>query len=232
MQAIALAFAVVTLAITSAGCLRKTEFQCSEDTACGGTGRCETTGFCSFSDPGCSTGRRYDSSAGSLAGQCTGGGNTTDDGGTVDTPVTPTDGATSDVPSAGCPAGYVALTGVPGHLYKVVPTTANWATQHQACRLTSLAAYLAVPDTIEELTAMDAIANATNYWVGITDSATEMTWLNVLGGAQTFLPWQPPAPDNDAGGQGEDCVEALSALHTINDLRCNMSLPAICECNP
>jgi Lectin C-type domain len=222
-----MAFAV----LATTGCLRKTEFQCAEDTACGATGRCESTGFCSFADGGCSTGRRYDSSAGSLAGQCTGGGNITD-GGDVDTSMPPSDGATPDTPNGNCPAGYVALTGVPGHLYKVVPTTANWSAQHQACRLTSLAAYLAVPDTIEELTAMDAVAGATNYWVGITDSATEGTWLNVLGAAQTFLPWQPPAPDNAAGGQGEDCVEALSALHKFNDERCNTSLPAICECNP
>lgn len=227
----AIAYVLVSLVtLAAAGCLRKTEFQCSEDSACGASGRCESTGFCSFVDGECSTGRRYDSSAGSLAGQCTGGGSTSD-GGTSDGSMTH-DGSMVDAPSVGCPAGYVALTGVPGHLYKVVPTTASWMTQHQACRLTSASAYLAIPDTIEELTAMDAIANATNYWVGISDSVVEDTWLTVLDTPQTFLPWQPPAPDDDAGGQGEDCVESLSALHTFNDRRCNMSLPAICECAP
>jgi len=216
--------------LAGAGCLRKTEFRCSDDSACGAAGRCEATGFCSFVDGECASGRRYDDSAGALAGACTSGGTTGDDGGLADgSPMT--DGAMPDTPSVGCPAGYAPLAGAPGHLYKVVPTTANWATQRDQCRLTSASAYLAIPDTIEELTALDGIANATTYWVGISDSANEDVWRTVLDTAQTFLPWQPPAPDN-GGGQEEDCVEAISAIHKFNDRRCNNKLPAICECNP
>jgi hypothetical protein len=222
---------LLVIVLANAACLRKTEFQCADDTACGTAGRCETTGFCSFIDPECSTGRRYDPSAGDLANQCTGGGSTID-GGNTDGNMPPGDGMTDGPPVSGCPAGYVDLPGVPGHKYKLVTTAAQWQAQHDGCKLTTQAAYLAIPDTIEELTAMDTFANATLYWVGITDSAVDMTWLTVNNTAQTFLPWQPPAPDNDFGGQGEDCVEAISATHTFNDQRCNQSRPAICECNP
>lgn len=218
------------LVLANAGCLRKTEFRCETDTACGAGGQCEASGFCSFADGECASGRRYDSSAGPLSGQCTSGDDPTTDGG-IDSMGTPDDGSI-DSGVTGCPAGYVALSAVPGHLYKVLPNGANWMTQQAECKLTTSAAYLAVPDTIEELTALDMLAGASNYWIGISDIATEGTWINSLGMPQTFLPWQPPAPDNAAGGQGEDCVEALSATHTINDRRCNQSLPAICECAP
>jgi hypothetical protein len=219
--------------LANAGCLRKTEFQCSDDGSCGVAGKCETTGFCSFLDPDCASGRSYDQSAGSLAGQCTGGGST-GDGGIVDTPSNPgDDGSMPDgSPPAGCPSGYAALTGgQAGHVYKVLPTSENWSTQEAGCQATTLKAHLAVPDDQTELNALDTAAGS-NYWLGITDAAQEGVWRTVLGTAQTFLPWQPPAPDNAGAGQGEDCVEGLPPTHTINDRRCMDKLPAVCECVP
>jgi hypothetical protein len=218
--------------LANAGCLRKTDFQCADDGACGTSGRCETTGFCSFSDTECTSGRRYDQSAGTLAGQCTGGG-TTDDGGTIDTPPVDKDAMMmpDGPPPTGCPSGYVTITGgQANHLYKLVTLPDDWTKQQAGCRLTSTSANLAVPDDLTELTAIDTLAGTANYWVGITDAVTEGTWLNVLGAAQTFLPWQPPAPDNNAGGQGEDCVESLPTVHMFNDRRCMENLPAVCEC--
>jgi hypothetical protein len=216
--------------LAGAGCLRKTEFHCSDDSSCGPSGRCETTGFCSFADPDCASGRRYDSSAGSFAGQCTSGGGE-GDGGVVDGPPALVDGAIDAPPSAGCPAGYAALTGgQAGHLYRVLPTAENWATQEALCQATSASSHLAAPENLAELTALDTAAGPGNYWLGITDSLAEGTWRNTLGAIQTYLPWQPPAPDD--ANPGEDCVEALPATHTINDARCNNKLPSICECIP
>lgn len=217
--------------LANAGCLRKTEFQCTDDGACGTSGRCESTGFCSFADPDCTSGRRYDQSAGTLANQCTGGG-TTGDGGPMDAPPNMGDGPQMpDAPPAGCPSGYNPITGgQTNHLYKLVTATETWAKQQTACRITSASANLAVPDDQVELTAIDTLAGTANYWLGITDTAVEGTWLNVLGAPQTFLPWQAPAPDNNAGGQGEDCVEGLPVVHMINDRRCMDSLPTVCEC--
>ena len=216
--------------IANAGCLRKTEFQCADDNACGASGRCETNGFCSFPDADCASGRAYDQSAGDLAGKCVGGGTVGDGGPDMNMP--PTDGSMTDMPPAGCPGGYNALTGgQSGHLYKLIPGTEAWATQESACQLTSSSSHLAVPDDQNELNALDGLA-ATNYWLGITDSATEGTWRTVLNTTQTFLPWQPPAPDNNAPGQGEDCVEGLPTTNTINDRRCMDKLPAVCECAP
>lgn len=222
------------LALASTACLRKTAFQCASDNACGAGGVCETTGFCSFADGNCSSGRRYDDSAGTLAGQCTSGGG----GGNPDGPLADTGGGKdgsgggSDAPAAGCPGGYVTLPNAPGHVYKVLTVIQAWSTQEASCQLTSAASHLAIPDNATELQDLDTLANTTSYWVGITDSATEGTWLTVTGQPQTFLPWQPPAPDNAGGGQGEDCVESLSATHTFNDRRCQDKLVAVCECTP
>src|SRR5690242_17022068 len=115
MRTIVFCFVLVT-----AGCLRRTEFQCSDDSSCGASGRCESTQFCSFGDTDCPSGRRYDPSAGSLAGECTGGGMGTDGG------VTSNDGSTIDTPKGGCPGGYVALAGAQcGHFYKLFPVAEN-----------------------------------------------------------------------------------------------------------
>ncbi len=217
-------------ALAATGCLRTTEYRCSGDTSCGGSGVCETTGFCSFPDGECASGRRYNDSAGSLGGACTGGGNTEADADVGDD--TMTDGAPSDVPAAACP-GHVAITGgQAGHFYKVIAAATDWAVQEAACATTPKS-HLAVPDDLAELTALDtAIGGTSRYWIGITDAppATEMTFVTVLGANATFLPWDPPAPDD--AGPGEDCVEAIPATHEFNDERCSDDRPAICECVP
>jgi lectin-like protein len=216
------------VAIAATGCLRQTQFHCTNDQSCGASGRCEASSYCSFPDSSCSSMYRYGSSAGTYADQCTNA--VTGDGG-VDSPIG--DGSI-DAPILGCPSGYDPLSGVTnGHVYKLLTAAGNWNNQQAACLLTTQSAYLAIPDDATELAALDTLAGTiTEYWVGITDSATEGTFLNVLGAAQTFLPWDPPAPDNNSGGQGEDCVEAITALAKFNDLRCTTSFPAICECAP
>lgn len=62
------------LALAAAGC-SASPFACEQDEACigpEGTGVCEPSGFCSFPDSECPSGRRYGAhAAGSLAGACT-----------------------------------------------------------------------------------------------------------------------------------------------------------------
>ena len=65
------ALALATL--LAPACMPHGEFRCRSDQACGATGTCESTGFCSFSHPGdtCPSGRRYGTYAPeSLADQC------------------------------------------------------------------------------------------------------------------------------------------------------------------
>jgi hypothetical protein len=226
-------FVLLSGVLASSACLRTTEYQCSGDSTCGAGGQCETTGYCSFPDGDCPTGRRYNEAAGKLAGTCIGGTTpqvdadvTMNDGQNIDAPITNTDGG-----MANCPAGYATITnGQPGHMYKLVTTAANWTTQDAGCKATSADAYLFVPDDLAELMAVDTVVGGGRYWIGVTDAAMENVWLNVRGAAQTFLPWEAGAPND--GNPGEDCVEANSAAHEFNDERCgNTNRPAVCECS-
>jgi hypothetical protein len=64
-------------------------FQCTEDTACGASGRCEPNGLCSFPDSTCGSGRRYGDAAGDLSGTCVGD---EPDAATADGPIAVIDG--------------------------------------------------------------------------------------------------------------------------------------------
>jgi hypothetical protein len=227
--------AIIGVLALSAGCLRKTEYRCSGDTSCGTSGVCETTGYCSFPDPSCASGRAYSDTAGTVAGRCT------DPTGQpmVDADLTMPDSeelsdASGDSLSAVCPAGYAVIAGgESGHLYKLVPGGDGWSAQEAGCQATTTKAHLAVPADLGELTAMDTLATAgsvTQYWVGVEDPDENNVWTNVLGATQTYLPWQMGSPDNQP--PGEHCVTALAASHEFIDDKCNLNRAAICECAP
>lgn len=218
---------VVTFALGSAACLRGTEYRCSSNTECGAGGTCESVGFCSFPDMDCSSGERFGDSAGALANQCTG--MTGIDGGLIDGPLI--DGPMIDAPPAGCPGNYATIAGGQGtHRYRVLPS-GNWNQQQSMCVATTSSAYLAIPDDLGELQAIATLAGAQRFWLGITDAATEGTWLTTKGVPATFLPWAPGEP-NMSGNNQDDFVEGITATSQINDERSNTQNVAICECEP
>jgi hypothetical protein len=227
---------ILLVALASAGCLRSTQFQCSNDTACGASGVCEATGYCSFPDTDCPSGRRYGDSAGGSAGQCTSGG-TGSDGGMIDTPVAIIDGRMIDAPvGVGCPSGYAAVAGAEaGHLYKIVTAADTWDAQQLACRATTTAANLFVPNDLAgtELAALDAVVGETSYWIGVNDIVTDGTFVALPDNlAQAYLPWEAGAPSNGVNPP-QNCVAVITATNQFNDLRCNnTNLPAVCECVP
>lgn len=223
---------IVVFALSSAACLRTTEFRCATSGECGAGGTCESVGFCSFPDGACASGERFSESAGSYANQCVGG-EQTGDAGPSDGPL-PGD-AMIDAPIAtGCPGGYNAIAGGQGtHLYRLagVPAggTANWPTQRDFCASTSTSAYLAVPDDATELAALATLAASSTFWIGLTDSATEDTWLTVKGAPAPFLNFANGQPDDS--NPGEDCLAADAT--EMQDERCsNTQLRAVCECEP
>lgn len=217
---------VVSLTLGAGACLRSTEYRCSTNTECGTGGTCESVGFCSFPDTGCTSGERFGDSAGPLANQCTGTSGI--DGGPIDSP--PIDGVMIDGPPAGCPGDYVTITGGQGtHRYRILPA-GNWLQQRDMCIATTTSAYLAIPDDLGELQALATLAAAARFWVGITDTANEGTWVTTKGTPQTFLPWEPGAPNN--GNNQDDCVDANMATSQFKDERCNTQNIGVCECEP
>jgi len=143
-----------------------------------------------------------------------------------------------DAPAVACPADFAPLNGAPAgsHVYKRLPTNANWATQHDACTALAGKTYLAVPDDAAELTGIAGVAQVTPFWVGVDDRATEGTYVrsNDLMPA-TFKPWDAAngEPDNPGGGGGQDCVASTATLFSTEDCTGGAaSRPAVCECEP
>jgi len=217
------AFCMIAFASNGA-CLRSTEFHCTQDGECSQTGaKCEGTGFCSFTDSSCMSGRRYGEFAGSLSNQCVDG--MMSDGGT--------DGP--DGMSGGCPTGYATLPNAGTHKYKKIGNAAAWSTQRDRCTADAPggATYLAVPDDMAEATAIVTLGAATT-WVGINDATTEMSYVTVLGGAATFLPWDTAAGepnDTGTGGNAQDCVAAQNISGLFMDDKCSTAYIGVCECN-
>jgi hypothetical protein len=62
--------AVVAVSTGTMLACSQSAFICADDEQCGDEGICEASGFCSFPDPACDSGRRYGKLAGKLAGAC------------------------------------------------------------------------------------------------------------------------------------------------------------------
>ncbi len=207
------ALLAAAVAVPFAGCLRGTTFQCASNAECTGStpGRCEPEGYCSFPDSSCATGNRFGDHSGPRSGQCTGEGAGVDAG--IDA-----------LPA--CP-GYLPITGVATHRYRVITGAATWSAQRTTCMAEG--GYLVEPDDAAELMAVNMLAPAVELWVGVTDQATEMTFLTGRGAPVTFLPWEAAQPDDGPQG-GADCVRA-SPIGSYADDRCNTDRRAVCECD-
>ncbi len=211
---------ILLLAVTTA-CLRQTEYHCTSDAECGPQGVCEpSVMFCSFPDATC--GRKFGDSAGSYANQCVAG--TVGVDAAVDVPVS----IDAGIDGLGCPAGYASTGGLP-HMYKPMPIADNWMNQSNHCTADGANVYLAIPDDATELGALDTLAAAPLYWVGIDDMQTEGVYVTVRGKPAPYLPWKPGEPDNM---MNSDCIAAISASAQLEDDKCDTHYPAICECEP
>jgi hypothetical protein len=214
--------------VANTACLRSTEFRCASNDQCGASGTCEmSVGFCSFPDSQC--GQRFGDSAGPLANQCVTAA-TQDAGGDApgvhDGPRS--DASPIDAPND-CPAGYNALPGITGHLYKLIATSTNWNAQVTSCAHVAPLAYLAIPDDATELTALDTLTSTT-YWVGVSGTGPYTT---VKNAPQTFLPWGPNQPNPGGNASCVDVTPTGSDAGTFALSKCGPGgRPAICECEP
>ena len=192
-----------------AGCLRGTSFTCERDDQCTGSpaGRCEANGYCSFPDESCASGSRFGEHSGPLASQCV-----------AEAP---------GIDAHTCPPAYVSFPGFASHLYRLINTAATWSVQSTAC--SSEGAYLAEPDSAAELNALRTLAGGNELWIGISDRATEGTFLTTRLAAPAYLPWETGQPDD--APTGADCVRS-SATATYADDRCTTLRQAACECEP
>jgi hypothetical protein len=200
-------WAIALAVMAATGCLRDTEFKCTQDADCEAMGHCEANNFCSVTDAQCTTGRRFSESAGQgLASTC------------VPAPAGSTDH---------CPSDYVAV-GSSGHRYKRIGAVSgvSWDQARAMCEA-SPGTYLLIPDDASELSGLATIASPP-FWIGVDDLAVQGMYMTVKNARATFTPWATGEPSTKAGF---DCVRATSATQIATDV-CTIKRAAICECEP
>jgi hypothetical protein len=102
--------------------------------------------------------------------------------------------------------------------YREGTTLIGWDAAQEECLAEG--AHLWVPNT-----ALEAMT-LTGDWVGITDEATEGTYLTVTGVPATYLPWAAGEPD---GGTAENCVRNADIV--FEDRACTDLRDFVCECD-
>jgi len=138
-----------------------------------------------------------------------------------------------------CPNTYATIAGAPPtkkyRIFNFSSTAASdqsqpWATAVSTCMADG--AHLAFPANSGEMTALiNAITTDTNgpyFWLGITDAATEGTWLTVLGGAVPYLVWDAGQPN---GGTAQNCAAGYETNADMFDYLCGQAYPFACECD-
>jgi hypothetical protein len=189
--------------LSLAACRVEGTFACERDEQCGADGRCEPLGACSFPDPGCADGRRFDELATApLAGTCV------------------------DVALA-CPAGYTAAISGIGSRYRPVLEPVDWVTAQSRCAADGAGTHLVVIESAAERDGLAGVLRE-DVWIGYSDRRIEGTFEWVTGSRSEFTAFGGGQPN---GGADEDCVQQKAQQQTWADEDCDLAFPYICECD-
>ena len=120
-----------------------------------------------------------------------------------------------------------------GHAYAYCPQALTFAAARTTCQ--SFGGDLV---TIDDMAENDFIVaeptppsmGVGGFWIGLSDSAVEGTFVWTDGSAPTFTAWNMGEP-NDGGGV-EDCGEMSTTNGGWNDVACDMARAFICEAAP
>ncbi len=142
----------------------------------------------------------------------------------------PVDAMPVDAMPVTCPAGYVASgNAAVTSRHRFVDSNTSRANAAADCANDLVGkTFLAIVDSAAENAVLDARAGNRAVWLGMSDRATEGTWITDLGGTQAYFNWASNQPDDFFE---EDCAEALDG-GTWNDIDCsNQSRRYVCECD-
>jgi hypothetical protein len=139
------------------------------------------------------------------------------------------DDCSGDVDDGACSCPTASLaTG--DSLYQLCSGAATWDAARASCTADGGWDLVVLDDATEDtfVTAAALGDGLGPWWIGLTDSAAEGTFLWVDGSSETYSNWDATQPDD--GGPGEDCAWAATT-GLWSDLRCNGSDKAdwVCE---
>ena len=75
----------------------------------------------------------------------------------------------------------------------------------------------------------NGLSTSDDLWIGINDINTEGSYQKSDGTAQNYFNWRDGEPNNDHGGQPENCVDMSYTSSKWNDRSCSTKLSFICE---
>ena len=110
-----------------------------------------------------------------------------------------------------------AYTTLGGIRYREGTELISWTAARTACQADGADLWVPTSTQIFNTFAGD--------WVGITDVATENTWITIYGTPATFLPFLAGQPD---GGGQENCLRATN--NQLEDRACTDMRDYVCEC--
>lgn len=132
--------------------------------------------------------------------------------------------AAADDAPAGCLAGY-SMLGEGCYRFVINTMEVSWFEAEVACEADGAGAHLVVPDTVEEIALLTPqFTAAQDAWMGGNDLMLEGSYLRVIGGP-ALIAWGSSEPDGD----GEDCMQILSAENLLADRDCTETNDYICE---
>ena len=108
-----------------------------------------------------------------------------------------------------CPANWTSIN---TECYKILIGDLNWFEAKAQCEgmdshLVDFESKEEHEAVLEEALKMEGIGgNNVGLWIGMTDSAEEGTWVWTSGKPVTYTAWSSGEPNNDGGGEAENCA--------------------------
>lgn len=133
--------------------------------------------------------------------------------------------------AAACGPGYDLHPEGQLSSYRVGAGMSSWDAAEAACEADGAGAHLVIFDNTPEMNANEVLAMAfgrVQFWIGITDRVTDMSFVPVTGGVPPFMPsWAANAPSL----LGPSCLLFDPNARTLQDTVCPTLAYYICECD-
>ena len=123
--------------------------------------------------------------------------------------------------------GYTGPYNYNNHSYYLNSQLTNWPSAK--AKAAEIGGYLVSPTTTQENEYVYSLLPDSNYWIGLSDSVQESSWVWESGETSSFLNWYPNEPNNMGGD--EDYVQYWTNSNKWNDASIGSNSKFIVEFN-